>query len=484
MMVPKVFADYSNAAEFLPPVQFQTLFPPEQSYDEIMSWQSQQANQVTQVSAIMTERDKIAHLLRRAGFGATQVEIDAYQKKGLDDTIKELVNFTPTEPKLEEALGKLNLNLTTANGIQTWWLTRMILTERPLVEKMTMFWHNLFATSIRRVQKAEYMLAQNQFFRANALGDFREILLGISKDPAMLIWLDSNSNRKGAPNENYAREILELFSMGIGNYTETDVKEAARAFTGWHVTRDGKFIFNSNLHDFGSKTFLGVTGNLDGTDIVDIIVKQRANAKYLAKRLFLWFAYDNPEPEVIERLADVYQQNNRGIKAVVEAIFRSEEFYSAKAYYTMIRSPVELVVSGRRLANGNVNIGNMLATMRRTGQELFAPPDVSGWPTGMGWISTSRLLERFNYGGVLATVSANGNDIISQVLAKKLNSPETLVGFLRTAMLHRLLKEERILALIEYARSALGTNPNDRTLANVTRSIMAVITATPEFQME
>lgn len=475
--IPKAIAEYYDMAQSSPEA-FQRATGFREYYEDIVQLQT------PEVQVSLTEREKIAHLMRRAGFGVTEAELDQFGKKGLDRTITELVNYPPNEPKLDEALAKMNLDLTKLGNLQTWWITRMIVTERPLLEKMTLFWHGLFATSIRRVEKPSYMLQQNQFFRENALGDFRDILIGISKDPAMLIWLDSNSNRRGAPNENYARELMELFSMGIGNYTETDVKEAARAFTGWHLSRQGQFVFNSNLHDYGAKTYLGEKGTFDGTDIIDIIVKNRANARFIAKRLFSFFAYENPEAEVIDKFAEIYSKNNRSIKAVVEAILRSDEFYSPKARFTTVRSPVDLTVSGRRLVGGTVNPGITLASMRRTGQELFAPPDVSGWHTGMAWISTARLLERFNYGAALAAVPLNGNDIVSQAKKRKLASPEGLVEFLDMNLLQRHPKEERRLALIELARASLGTNPSDATIEKATRSLIAVIAATPEFQLE
>ncbi len=474
--IPKAVAEYYDMVQSSPQA-FQKAVGFREYYEDIAQLQ-------TQVQVSLTEREKIAHLMRRASFGITEAELDQFEAKGLDRTITELVNYPPNDLKVDEAIAKMNLDLTKLGNLQTWWITRMILSERPLLEKMTLFWHGLFATSIRKVENPSYMLQQNQFFRDNALGDFRDILVGISKDPAMLIWLDSNSNRRGAPNENYAREVMELFSMGVGNYTEADVKEAARAFTGWHLSRDGKFIFNGNLHDYGAKTFLGEKGNFDGTDIIDAIVKNRANARFIAKRLFSFFAYENPETEVIDKFADVYSKNNRSIKAVVEAILRSDEFYSPKAVFTTIRSPVDLVVSGRRLVGGAVNAGIMLASMRRTGQELFAPPDVSGWHTGMAWISTARLLERFNYGAALAAVPLNGNDLVSQVKKRKLVSPEGLVEFLDMNLLQRHPKEERRLALIELARASLGTNPSDATLEKATRSLIAVMAATPEFQLE
>jgi uncharacterized protein (DUF1800 family) len=433
----------------------------------------------------LTEREKIAHLLRRAGFGATEAELDAYEQKGLDKTITELVNYPVSEPKLDDAISKLNLRMDRLADIQTWWITRMVLTERPLLEKMVLFWHGHFATSIRKVNNVPYMLQQNQFFRSNALGDFREILLGISKDPAMLVWLDSNSNRKGAPNENYARELLELFSMGIGNYTEADVKEAARAFTGWHVdNQKGIFMFNSRLHDYGSKSFLGKIGDFDGTDVIDIDVQQPATAKFISQKLFSFFGYENPEPEIVSKLADVYLKSNRSIKPIVEAIFRSEEFYSPKAVFTMVRSPVGLVVPARRLVGGQINVGVMIAAMRRTGQELFAPPDVSGWETGMEWISTARLLERFNYGATVAGVTANGTDIVSQARTKRIVDPVALADFVSTRILQRYPQEERRRYLERLARESLGTNPNNTTIERATRSLIAVITATPEFQLE
>ncbi|HEY4672571.1 MAG TPA: DUF1800 domain-containing protein [Nitrososphaerales archaeon] len=482
LAIPKVLADYDGLVA--PPNLFQNTGLA-LDYEEYMKQLSPQTVPFAPISRPLTEREKIAHLFRRAGFGATETELDAYEKKGLDKTITELLNYPAAEPELEDAISKLNLKMSSLADIQTWWVTRMILTERPLLERMVLFWHGHFATSIRGVNNVSYMLQQNQFFRVNALGDFRDILVGISKDPAMLVWLDSNSNRRGAPNENYGRELLELFSMGIGNYTETDVKETARAFTGWHINRQtGTFVFNSRLHDYDSKTFLGKTGNFDGTDIIDIDVQQPATARFISKKLFSFFAYQDPEPEVIDRLADVYFKNNRSIKAIVEAIFRSEEFYSPKDVFTMVRSPVDLVVSARRLVGGQINLGSMLAAMRRAGQQLFAPPDVSGWETGMEWISTSRLLERFNYGATIAGTVTNGSDIISQVKTRKYAGPVSLVEFLNTRILQRYPEEGRRQLLERLALESLGLSPSTATIEKTTRTLIAVIMATPEFQLE
>jgi uncharacterized protein (DUF1800 family) len=244
------------------------------------------------------------------------------------------------------------------------------------------------------------MLRQNQFLRHNCLADLRTLLLGISQDPAMLRYLDNNTNRKKHPNENYARELMELFTMGIGNYTEDDVKAAARAFTGW-TFRTEEFVFEKFQHDDGGKTFLGHTGNLDGTDIIDIILQQPCTARFMATKLMKFFVTDHPSPAAVDEAAALLRSNRYNFKPVLRTMFLSECFYSPEAYRTQIKSPAQLVVGTSRALGVTLDERALAIAMRGLGQDLFYPPNVKGWDGGETWINTSTLLMRYNFAGYL-----------------------------------------------------------------------------------
>jgi uncharacterized protein (DUF1800 family) len=289
----------------------------------------------------------------------------------------------------------------------------MLSTSRPLVEKLTLFWHGHFATAISKVKDPDAMLAQNELFRAKGMGRFRDLLLAVSQDPAMLYWLDSNTNRKGHPNENYAREVMELFTMGIGHYTETDVQEGARAFTGWFVQKTannlGAFFFNAQQHDNGVKNFLDHTGNLNGTDIVDILAYRPETARFLSRKLWVWFIHDHPTDADIEPLAQLYLAKDTEIRPLVEAILRHPAFTSDEAYLAQVKSPVEFEIGALRALPGSFNPLLLPAYLRQMGQELFNPPNVKGWDGGMDWISTTTLLARVNFADAFTSARPGGN---------------------------------------------------------------------------
>jgi uncharacterized protein (DUF1800 family) len=286
----------------------------------------------------------------------------------------------------------------------------MLHTNRPLQEKMTLFWHGHLTSGLRKVKSPDLLYNQNAFLRAHALGSFPELMRGISRDAAMIRWLDLGSNRKAAPNENYARELLELFTMGTGNYSEADVRDAARAFTGWSATPTGAFVFNRNRHDFGIKEVLGRTGALDGDDVTDTVVHHPATARFIAGKLFRFFVHPNPEPASIDRLADVYQRSGASIRAVVESILRSPELVSESAYRALIKSPAELLVGALRTLGAEHVPEQVGRQMRLLGQDLFNPPSVAGWFGGRSWINAATLLSRFN--ALAATVNQAGGPVL------------------------------------------------------------------------
>jgi uncharacterized protein (DUF1800 family) len=370
------------------------------------------------------DRAAAAHLLSRAGFGGTPEEIDAFQALGLEKAVEVLLapaagssqptaaDPLPFTPLARETLSRRELALLPREKrqekvremrrqdaeelqrLRAWWIRRMALTRSPLAEKMALFWHGHFATSQREVRNATHMRLQNQLFRDRGLGDFRALVRAVARDPAMLRYLDGNQNRRGKPNENFARELLELFTLGLGNYTEADVKEAARAFTGWTVRGDEGF-FARRAHDPGAKTFLGRTGAFGSDEVLDIIFEQPAASRFIARKLFVHFAHEEPGAEAVEDLAATLRAANWEIRAALSRLFRSAEFYSPRARGNRIKSPVELVAGTLRLLRIDPGESPAFAALAgRMGQDLFFPPNVKGWPAGKAWISTATVFER------------------------------------------------------------------------------------------
>jgi len=362
--------------------------------------------------ALSDPRVRAGHLLRRAGFGGTAAEIDRFAAMTTRAMTQAALDYQQTSNAALD--GQLpTLDLTSAKGpnagaIQAWWLQRMVQTARPLEEKMTLFWHGLLTSGLDKAGPAQ-MYVQNELYRKMALANFDDLLKAVSKDPAMMVYLDTETNRKGKPNENYARELMELFTTGIGHYTEDDVRESARSFTGWTLqggpqlryTTQSAFI--PRFFDSGQKTFMGKTGNFTGDDIVEMLVPLRATAERLTGRLFSFFAYPNPEPEIVRQLADTFQQSHYNVGAVVREIFSLDAFYSAKAYRALVKSPAELTAQTLRATGGDARgylaAANAMAPM---GQLLFYPPNVAGWPAGTSWINSSTLLNRINFANAAA----------------------------------------------------------------------------------
>ncbi|GJM24005.1 MAG: hypothetical protein DHS20C16_04200 [Phycisphaerae bacterium] len=369
-----------------------------------------------------------AHVIRRAGFGGTPAEVERLASMSLTDAIASLVDYETirqTDPEFEpvelpdprmvqkkrkalepESAKELNQRLRQLSRLQiedlrAWWMRRMIETPRPLEEKMTLFWHGYFTSGYREVRSSQMMFDQNVLLREHALGNFRELLVKISQNPAMLRYLDSESNRKSAPNENYARELLELFTMGEGNYTEKDIKEAARALTGWTI-RNGEFSNVRRMHDAGEKTFLGQTGKFDGYDIIDIILSQPATSKYLARKLLLFFVTPQPTSDMIEKLATEIRGSGYNMREVMRRLLSSKVFYEPDVRHSLIKSPVQLVVGTIRSLEIEPNdLSAFVAATRGMGQQLFQPPNVKGWDGDRKWITTATIYARYNFASAL-----------------------------------------------------------------------------------
>jgi uncharacterized protein (DUF1800 family) len=347
---------------------------------------------------------KVGHLYRRGAFGATWNELQDGVQLGPDKLIDRLlkggepspVYDTETEKFLSSEARKFNVGQQ-ASG---WWLYRMLHGGHPLREKLTLFWHNHFATSNAKVLNVGYMVGQYELMYRHALGNFAELLQAMSKDPAMMVWLDTVQSKKGQPNENYARELMELFSLGIGNYTEKDIREAAKAFTGWEI-RNGQFFANKKEHDAGEKTFLGQTGKWSGEDVVRICLEQKAASRFIVHKLyrFLISEADTPPADLIDPLADSFRKDYDFGK-LVETMLRSNLFFSETAYRARIKPPVDYVLGMARglesrmgTANNALNLTTALETL---GQNVFHPPSVKGWDGGHTWLNGQTLLFRQN----------------------------------------------------------------------------------------
>lgn len=342
---------------------------------------------------------KVGHLYRRAGFSANSGDLDKGLAEGPEKTVSRLLNGGGGKEDFERQMAEMAASLDYNNEaeLRAWWLLRILQTPHPLEERLTLFWHNHFATSNAKVRNLHFMFAQNQLLRRNALGSFRTMLAEISKDPAMMVWLDTNQNKKGAANENYSRELMELFSLGIGHYTEQDVREGARAFTGWEIDGD-KFSFNASQHDDGSKKYLGQQGKFGGEDIVRICLEQDAAANYVTGKLFRFLISETipPTPELLGPLADRFRHSDYNLRELVETMLRSNLFFSPAAYRTQVKSPVDFAVGIVRALEGQVGAVPLADALEGLGQRLLSPPSVKGWPGGEVWINSTTLLLRHN----------------------------------------------------------------------------------------
>ena len=386
----------------------------------------------------LADTRNLAHLLRRAGFGARPAEWTAYANLGLAGTTQQVLHpegvADPFPALLAEVQGDY-VDFDNLDSIKKWWLYRMSHTPRPLEEKMTLFWHGHFATANYKVDKPRWMWQQNETLRTHALGNFRTLLSAVSRDPAMLLWLDGGENRKGKPNENYGRELLELFTLGVGGgYSEADVKECARAFTGWQIDRDANvFKFNPDQHDDGVKTFLGQTGAFNGDDILDIVVKHPSTAHFVCSKLFKFFVHETPSAADIKPLTQAYFASGYDIRAVVTALLTSPSFYSDAALHSKIKSPTEYIVTSLRTLDApfSATNNNLLGSGRTMGQELFNPPNVKGWNGGKTWMNTMTLITRANFANAL-TNSMSQRGILSPRLHHAIAAHGTAPSGLQT----------------------------------------------------
>jgi len=343
-------------------------------------------------------RAAVAHLFRRAAFGATSAQLDAAVQHSPSAVIEQIVRPGQDASDFRQQSDELARTVVStgdARQLAAWWVYVLLHTTDPLLERMTLFWHGHFATSAEKVTDAELMLEQNRLLRRHAMGDFRPFVQEISRDPAMLVYLDSATNRKAHPNENYARELMELFCLGEGHYSEKDVRELARCFTGWEI-KLVKFRFNRFQHDSGSKTLLGKTGEFGDGESIDWILEQPQAARFIVGKLYRQFVCDEPEPALLEPLAKELREHDWQIGYVVERILGSQLFFSAHSRGRKVRSPVDLAVGLLRSLEGTTNTHQLSGDLQQNGQGLFFPPNVKGWDGGRAWINSSTILGRAN----------------------------------------------------------------------------------------
>ena len=368
-------------------------------------------------AAPMGEADA-RHLLNRTGFGAPPQLVASYAKLSREQAVDRLLAGARSAPVLtppslvhepsfrvrelgeEEKKAAQRAAFEKGVELRAWWLQEMLQTPSPLSERMTLFWHNHFVSSQQKVKSGKLMLDQNLLLRRHALGNFGELLHAIAKDPAMVIYLDAATNRKGQPNENFAREVMELFTLGEGHYGEQDVKEAARAFTGWSLEREtGSFLWRAPMHDTGEKRVLGRSGNFDGDDVLDILLAQPATAEFIAGKLWREFvspaAASPADTAELRRVADRFRSSGLDIRQALRALLLTRAFWASENRGALVKSPVDLVVGSLRTLDVSVPDALPLAfTVRNLGQDLFAPPNVRGWPGGDAWINSTTLLAR------------------------------------------------------------------------------------------
>ena len=425
-----------------------------------------------------------AHLFRRAGFAASSAELDQAVEQSPAEVVHRLIEPPPEAAefrRITDGLARSVLAGGEAENLAAVWVYRMLGTPQPLREKLTLFWHGHFATSAAKVEDADLMQQQNDLLRRHALGDFNQLVQEISRDPAMLVYLDSATNRKSHPNENYAREVMELFCLGEGNYTEADVQQVARCFTGWEIRRDA-FRFNRYRHDEGEKTFLGKTGKFGGEDAVRVILEQPAAPRFIVGKLFRYFFCDEPAPPdaLLEPLADEFRRSDLQIAPVVGRMLGSRLFFSELAIGRKVRSPVELAIGLLRALGGSVNSYQLARGLNELGQGLFYPPNVKGWDGGRTWINSSTLLARANLVRELLTdgkTRFDGGSLTDLLERENVRTPREQVLRLAELLVAVPLAEQVEQRLVELASD--DAKEKERRL----REVVYALAATPEFQL-
>ena len=464
----------------------------------------------------MAENDiaSMGHLMRRAGFGAQYHELEARAAKGYEETVEELLNPQDHPDGMDLDLAEryfIEWNHF-IRGVPEYIAFRMINSARQLEEKIVLFWHGILCISDSKLQSYPTEYEELELFRHHGLGSFKDLLLGISKDPAMIYYLDNCLSHKGAINENYGRELLELFSLGVGmdgefNYSEEDVKECARAFTGWTIANSipqqpygryaAQFVYNPDDHDDGEKTFLGETGNLNGEDVIDIIVKQPATARFISRHLYNFFVADDVEvpswmdtpprdPETIKMLEDEYFRSDYNIKSMLRVLFNSDAFKNAR--FAKVKSPIETIIGTLRLVGDwtepKPGLEFIFDEMKYMGQEILNPPSVEGWHTGKEWIDGGTLVHRINFtaDSVCNTSFPGIQSIIEKLAAQGPTlSPEGLVdGCLKLLGDYEMSEETRRMLVDQNSKGGEVQTDSEEFGAKVGETLRMIV-ATKEY---
>ncbi len=440
---------------------------------------------------------RVGHLYRRAAFGATHAELQAGVKAGPEALLARLLQGEPGLSEFDAAMEPLAQNIARYNDaahLRAWWLTRMLHSPHPFQEKITLFWHNHFATSYAKVQNARFMLGQYELMHRHALGNFAELLREMSSDAAMLIWLDGRDSKKGNPNENYAREIMELFSLGVGHYTEQDIRQAARAFTGWEI-QNGKTVFNKKQHDDGAKTVLGQTGKWNADDIVRICLEQKSAASFIVGKLYRFLISETgqPRPELLQPLAEQFRAGGYDFAALVKTMLSSNLFFSSRVYRARIKSPVDFVLNIVRALQGKIGTTALAQSLEQLGQNLFSPPSVKGWDGGRTWLNGQTLLFRQNLALALTSTedARFGRRTDPAALARQYNkkTDTELVDFFLGLFLQGDVSAETRTHLLDYQQRAhklaapVYWTEQDADDHRV-RSLCHLVLTLPEFQLD
>ncbi|MCH2527755.1 MAG: DUF1800 domain-containing protein [Dehalococcoidia bacterium] len=463
-----------------------------------------------------TDIQLMAHLMRRAGFGATYEELERRAAIGYEETVEQLLHPENEKDLTMDVMqrymhGWRDMNSIMAN--QAYWTYRMVNSSRQLEEKLCLFWHGIFCVGDSKCMAANQILVQLNNFRKDGLGNFENLLLGLSKDPAMLYYLDNQLSHKEAVNENWGRELLELFSMGVGmdgqaNYSEDDVKACAEAFTGWTIGNaiprypygryDNTFLYNQYDHSEDDKSFLGESGNFNGDDVVKIIAKQPATARFISRHLYNFFVADEPQvpawqtteprdPEAIELLERTYFESGYEIRAMLRVLFNSDFFKNAR--FAKVKSPTEVVISTLRLRGDFTipmpKIYDPALEIRYMGQDLLNPPTVEGWHTGKEWIDSGTLVERVNYtSGEMGDINSPGiRSIINRVAAQgsSITAEQMLDGCLEMLGGYSLTDDTRTLLLENAGKNGDISTGSDEFAEQVGETLQLIV-STQEYQ--
>lgn len=478
------------------------------------------------------------HLLNRAGFGADPATIREFAALSPGEAVERLIQFESIpesfappewaqasdadrrpnpralrrlteEERRQQQQEERRLQNERLHDLRGWWVRRMRLSPRPLQEKLTLFWHGHFATGAEKVRFTYPLYAQNQMLRERCAGNFEALVVAVSQDPAMLIYLDNHLSRPERPNENYARELMELFTLGEGHYTEADIQNLARALCGWTLHPDHfRFVDLPSRRDAGSKRLFNQVGAFTGADAIRVVLNQRQSAPFICAKLWTFFAYDNPEPELIERLAADFRKNRLELKPLLRTIFRSRAFYSTRAQRSQIKSPVQWLIGAARtmradLPDTDVAVG-MLGAL---GQDLFAPPNVKGWPGGYTWITTDSLLKRYNLAGFIVKggpamvrraneAFSGGGPLRGQILQslaamppavdparavpeEERSDPDRLVRYLEWLLFQAPLRDEEKGAVKDYLAKRAAGPVTDAQI----RDLLHIMMSTPHYQL-